>query len=292
MYYNLANPMSIFGFIMQNLTNINLKHTLDKLYHEYNFKNNISNDPIEFPHQFNNDYDIEIVGFIASSFAYGRINLFKSVIKNILTPMGKNPYDFIVNFSHNKQCKFFSGINYRFSTNDDIILFLSALHRIIIEFKTLENLFKNNYNNDDNDIGNALMGFVKAFYKPIFNKSAGFRFLIPDPQKNSPCKRLNLFLRWMIRDKDIDLGIWKGIPKNKLIIPLDTHIARISRCIGLTKRKSEDWKTAVEITESLKLLDPEDPLKYDFVLCHYGVNKLCSSKVCKECRLQHLYSDK
>jgi uncharacterized protein (TIGR02757 family) len=96
---------------------------------------------------------------------------------------------------------------------------------------------------------------------------------------------MNLFLRWMIRDKDIDFGIWKGIPKNKLIIPLDTHIARISRCLGLTKRASQDWKMAEEITGALKTLDPEDPLKYDFALCHQGISGVCSARHCDDCGL-------
>jgi uncharacterized protein (TIGR02757 family) len=99
---------------------------------------------------------------------------------------------------------------------------------------------------------------------------------------------MNLFLRWMVRDRDIDFGIWKGIPKDKLVIPLDTHIARIGRCLGLTKRKSTDWKAAAEVTESLKAFDPEDPLKYDFALCHHGISGMCmkgDSQPCEGCIL-------
>lgn len=270
--------------------NVNLiREILEKLYLQCNFADIILNDPIEFPHRYKNNVDIEIAGFIASSFAYGKINLFKPIIQKILNAMGVSPYDFIVNFDYEKHEKYFTNIKYRFSNNKDIVLFLIALRKVITKFKTLENLFKSNYQDTDIDIGNALSGLVKAFYgvdvKIIDTKSPGFRFLIPDPQKKSPCKRLNLFLRWMIRDKDIDFGIWKGIPQNKLIIPLDTHIGRISRCLGLTKRKSDDWKTAIAITNSLKLLDPEDPIKYDFALCHYGVSRLCNIKACKDCRL-------
>jgi uncharacterized protein (TIGR02757 family) len=115
----------------------------------------------------------------------------------------------------------------------------------------------------------------------------GLSQFCPLPSKGSACKRFNLFLRWMIRDRDIDLGIWKGVPKNKLIIPLDTHIARISRCLGLTKRRSQDWRTAVEVTGALRRFDPEDPLKYDFALCHHGISGLCrgerKKEICREC---------
>lgn len=268
----------------------NLKQNLDTLYDEYNFKDRLAHDPIEFPHNFNNKADIEIAGFIASSFAYGRIDLFKPVIGRILNIMGESPYDFIINFDPIKQGNLFSGINYRFNTNNDIVAFLFALHGIIVKFGRLENLFKTNYTNDDSNIENALRGFIRAFEtlnsQTIHYCSAGFRFFFPTPEKGSSCKRLNLFLRWMVRDRDIDLGIWNGIPKNKLIIPLDIHISRISKCLGLTKRKSADWKMAVEITEALKLFDPDDPLKYDFALCHQGVTKLCSEMRCNECRLK------
>lgn len=266
-----------------------IKQNLDKLYDEYDFKGRIAHDPIGLPHKFSNAEDIEAAGFIASSFAYGRIDLFKSVIGRLLNIMGKNPYDFLINFKLSRHRKLFSGISYRFSSNDDITAFLSVLHNALAEYGTLEGLFKLNYSNNDQNVEKALTEFVNVFFKinsrTVRTESAGFRHFFPSPKKGSACKRINLFLRWMIRDKDIDLGIWKGIPKNKLIIPLDTHIARISKCLELTKRKSADWLMAAEITESLKGFDPEDPLKYDFALCHQGITKLCSQNKCGDCRL-------
>jgi uncharacterized protein (TIGR02757 family) len=118
-------------------------------------------------------------------------------------------------------------------------------------------------------------------------KPAGLLQFFPSPAQGSACKRVNLFLRWMIRDRDIDLGIWRDIPKNKLVIPLDTHIARISRCLGFTSRNSQDWKMALEITGALKRFDPEDPLKYDFALCHHGISGVCKGRdnraACMDC---------
>ena len=269
---------------------MNLKQTLDKFYREYNFKERVIHDPIEFPHQYKNPEDIEVSGFIASCFAYGRVDLFKPVIKKILSTMGESPYDFLFSFNLKRHRFLFSGIKYRFNENNDIISLLYVLHRTLKRYKRLDALFKLHCCNDDLDIGIGLTGFVESLLNidtsPVYGKNikpAGLLQFFPLPQKGSACKRMNLFLRWMIRDRDIDFGMWRGIPKNKLVIPLDTHIARISKCLGFTKRSSQDWKTAVEITEALKKLDSEDPLKYDFALCHQGISNICNKMNCKEC---------
>jgi uncharacterized protein (TIGR02757 family) len=139
-----------------------------------------------------------------------------------------------------------------------------------------------------------LTGFLEYIYEidtsPVYGtdiKPNGLKQLLPSPRKGSACKRMNLFLRWMVRSEDIDFGIWDNIPPNKLVIPLDTHIARISKCLGLTRRASADWKMAEEITGALREFDPEDPLKYDFALCHHGISGLCKGErndnTCLEC---------
>jgi len=271
---------------------------LDRFYSEYDFKERILHDPIEFPRRYKQHGDIEIAGFIASCLAYGKVGLFKPVIGKILSIMGRSPYDFLLSFRAKKQGKLFSGIQYRFNKNKDILCLFHITGNALKKHKSLENAFNAFYKNDDPDTGNALAGFTNYLLtmdtSEIYGRDIRTRGLIqffPSPAKGSACKRMNLFLRWMIRDRDIDLGIWKNIPKNKLIIPLDTHIARISRCLGFTERRSNDWKTAVEITEALKNLDPEDPLKYDFAMCHYGISGLCGSvrgadKRCKGCSLK------
>ncbi len=268
-----------------------LKTVLDRLYSEYNFAERILHDPIEFPHQYKTPEDIEVSGFIASCFAYGRVDLFKPVVEKILSVMGKSPYVFISDFNVRKQRRLFSGIKYRFNENDDIIRLLYILRTALKKYGSIEALFKLHYEDSDLNTGNGLIGFVDTLHAidlshPPLNPLPS-QFL-PSPKKGSACKRMNLFLRWMIRDKDIDFGIWKGIPKNKLIIPLDTHIARISMCLGFTKRSSQDWKMALEITNALKRFDPEDPLKYDFALCHQGISKICSKMSCKECGFKSL----
>ncbi len=269
-----------------------LKPILDRFYLDFDFAGTIPRDPIEFPHSYQRPKDREISGFIAAAFAYGNVNIFKPVEQKLFSKMGASPFDFILHFDVGKQRKLFDGIKYRFNENDDIIALFFLLHELLKKHGSIEAAFKRHYREDDLNIGKALAGLIDDMTaidtSPVYGKdikTAGLLQFIPSPRKGSACKRMNLYLRWMIRDRDIDFGVWKGIPKNRLVIPLDTHISRISRCLGFTARKSQDWKMAVEITESLKKLDPVDPIKYDFALCHQGISKACSAKKCEGCSL-------
>ncbi|MFA5353915.1 MAG: TIGR02757 family protein, partial [Thermodesulfovibrionales bacterium] len=206
-----------------------LKRTLDRLYKEYDFQGRIAHDPIEFPHRYQRPADIEVSGFIASCLAYGRVDLFKPVVAKILVVMGESPADFLLHFSPKKQASLFSGIKYRFNENEDILCLLYALHKVLNTQGSIEAAFMEQYSPDDHDTGSGLKGLVETMLridtKPVCGrniKTPGFLQFIPSPVKGSGCKRMNLFLRWMVRDKDIDFGIWKGIPKNRLVIPLDT----------------------------------------------------------------------
>jgi len=261
---------------------IPLKKVLDGFYTEYNFNERLKHDPIEFPHRYLNPDDIELAGFIASCFAYGKVELFKPVIEKILEPGGRRPAEFVMNFNLKNDKKYFRGISYRFNKEEDVLCLIYMLNRALNEWGSLKSLFYHFYKPEHGDIKNALTGFVDYFLNTDTSAIYGKRPLpvaplqfFPSPEGGSACKRMNLFLRWMVRTGDIDFGIWNKVPPSKLIIPLDTHIARISRCLCLTKRKSSDWKTAKEITDSLKKIDPDDPLKYDFALCHHGISKMC-----------------
>lgn len=271
-----------------------LRKTLDKFYKDYAFDERLKHDPIEFPHRYSRHMDIETAGFIASCFAYGKVELFKPVIERILKPGGRRPAAFLKNFSMKNDGDYFRQISYRFNKGDDILCFVYILSSILKQWGSLRKMFYHYFNVEDNDIRNALSGFVEDFYSidttPVYGRNIyppGLTQLLPDPRKGSACKRMNLFLRWMVRKEDIDLGVWDKIPPSKLIIPLDTHIARISRCLGLTARTASDWKTAKEITEALKKIDSNDPLKYDFALCHHGISGLCKGEkepsACSSC---------
>lgn len=275
-----------------------LKNVLDKFYRDYDFKGRLGHDPIEFPHRYEKPRDVEVSAFIASSLAYGKVDLFKPIIEKILLVMGPNPHEFLLEFSIKRHRRLFEGIKYRFNENEDLMALLFILHETLTCNKSLENVFMKFFRPDSFTIEEGLAGFVASLLQinasPVYGKDirpAGLRQLFPSPVNGSACKRANLFLRWMVRDRDIDFGIWKGITKKKLVIPLDTHIARISRCLGFTERKSQDWKMAVEITEALKRFDPEDPLKYDFALCHHGISGVCKGEKngaeCKGCMLKN-----
>ncbi len=274
--------------------NIALKKALDGFYEGYDFSGRIPHDPIKFPHSYKDPRDIEVSAFIASSFAYGKVGLFTAVVERLLSLMGKSPYDFLLQFDSKKDRRLFRGIKYRFNENGDVICLMFLMHKILKKYSSLEKAFRSFYSPDDPDIGQGLIGLMDVFMKTdtsqVYGKDLrppGLRQFFPSPANGSACKRANLFLRWMVRDRDIDFGIWKRIPKNKLIIPLDTHIAKISRCLGLTVRRTQDWKMAAEITQTLKKLDPDDPMKYDFALCHHGISGLCrgmrDEEGCKGC---------
>lgn len=272
--------------------NPKLKKTLDRLYRTYNFKERICFDPIEIPHRYSRPEDIEAVAFICSSFAYGRVDLFKTVLKALFEKMGDSPADFLRSFTLKRHRKLFAGLYYRFNKNDDILCLLYVLGATLKRHGSIEALFMRRYSERDPNIGRGLQGLVDGLLSvdtsAVYGakeKPPGFLQFFPSPAQGSACKRMNMFLRWMVRDRDIDFGLWKGVPKDRLVIPLDVHIARIARCLGLTSRAAQDWKTAVEVTESLKRLDPEDPLKYDFALCHQGIMRACSPDRCAECKM-------
>jgi uncharacterized protein (TIGR02757 family) len=267
-----------------------LKGLLDAFYRGFDFRGRMRHDPVEFPHRYRRAGDIEVAAFIASSFAYGRVEQFKQAVERVLKVLGGSPRDYLLDFRPRGMGRRFSGIKYRFNETEDIIALLHIMGELLRRHGSLHGAFMGFYGEEDPDIGNALTGFVGHIMgvdtSPVYGRKLrppGLRQFFPSPRTGSACKRANLFLRWMIRDRDIDFGIWKGVPRDKLVIPLDTHIMRVSQCLGFTRLKSAGWRTAVEITRALKALDPVDPLKYDFALCHTGISGLCGAAACRGC---------
>ncbi len=253
-----------------------IRERLEKLYCSFDFKKAIMNDPIRFPKRFNNPMDIEITGLIASSFAYGSIRCFCKFLEELFIVMGKKPSDFIKNFKPSSLLKKLK-IKYRFSTIHDIVAFLFIIQKLIEQSPSESLKYYFNAQNIVDAIFNYTQSALSVDLSPIYGKNIkrqGLLHFFPNPQKGSPCKRINLFLRWMVRRRDVDFGLWTDIKANELIIPLDIHIWRVSKKLGFTKRNSISLKTALEITDYLRRIDPEDPLKYDFVLCHGHINSL------------------
>jgi len=257
---------------------MNLKQKLDYHYKAFD-KSKISPDPLQFLHLFNDEEDIEIIGFIASVFAYGNVRQIINTLDKILLITNNHPYEFVINFKKKNYTYRLRKLKHRFYTGNDIILFFLLLNKAVAKHDSLKNLFFKFYKIEDVNIKNALTKFSEYFISAADEKgkgkiSRGFKFMFPNPELGSACKRMNLFLRWMVRKDELDFGLWNEIPKNKLIMPVDTHVARICKNLKLTTYKNVSWKMAEEITQNLKYFDPEDPIKYDFAICHIGMRKL------------------
>ncbi len=231
------------------------------------------NDPVIFLDDYTDELDIEISGFLASQFAYGRIDVFKRFLKALFNRMGKSPYIFLK--SGDFSC--LSGLYYRFQKETDIMLLFNALKMIIEEFGSMGNMVKTFYSKD-------IVVTFNSIRRHFFDDTNNLSFFFPVPSPSNPMKRWNLFLRWMVRKDDIDKGLWNFINTEDLIVPLDVNLFKIGRCLGWTKAKSPSFKVAVEITEALKDLCPQDPLKYDFFLCHkIGIALNCRGIKSQDC---------
>ena len=254
-----------------------LKQKLEYHYKAFD-RSTLEPDPLQFLHLFDDEKDIEVIGFIASVFAYGTVAQINSTVGKIVKLANNKPYDFVFNFNDKKDSKLFKGLRHRFYSETDIIRFIFLLGKVYRENQSLKNVFLNGFNENDLNVKKGISNFSKQFlilYKNYFGKeSRGIKFMFPLPEKGSACKRMNLFLRWMVRKDELDFGLWNEIPSNKLIIPVDTHVAKISKQLNLTKRKNVSWKMAEEITNNLKKFDPFDPVKFDFAICHIGMRNL------------------
>ena len=245
-----------------------LKSFLDEKVDIYNNPNFIETDPIQIPHLFTLKEDIEIAGFLVATIAWGNR---KSIINNghrIMEMMGNSPYDFVMNFSEDRAASL-SNFVHRTFNNDDLIYFLKSLQNIYKNHVGLENVFSKNA--EIHSLQPAIHHFKKTFFElPHPSRTQKH---ISDPFKNSAAKRINMFLRWMVRNDNagVDFGIWKSISPAILSCPLDVHCCNVARKLKLLKRKQNDGKALAELDIALRKLDPNDPVKYDFALFGLGV---------------------
>lgn len=257
------------------------KTYLDELNSSYDQKY-LALDPLKYVRKFRKKRDQEIIGLVASALSYGIVEqIFKSV-DFILERIENRPAQFVKQFDPKKDPKRFDGFVHRFNRGRDVACLFWWLHQVYEQHASLEDFFLKDYSDADQNIRPALTSFVDRLlaldHAFLYSKNkklpkeARVRFFLPHPRLGGGCKRLNMFLRWMVRPDDgKDLGLWKSISPSKLVIPLDTHIINVVKKLGLTQRKTADWKMAEEITLKLKRLDPGDPLKYDFSLCRLGM---------------------
>ncbi len=253
------------------MRNKDLKKLLDEQVKRFNEPGFIKDDPIQIPHRFTKLQDIEITGFWVSMLAWGQRKTIINKSLELIDLMGGSPHDFILNHSE-KDRKAFLGFKHRTFQATDTLYFLEFLQNYYKAHDSLENAFARFLSPQDENIEKGLVGFQELFFDhPDAPKRT--RKHVATPARKSSCKRLNMFLRWMVRkdDKGVDFGLWSAIKPSQLMMPLDVHVEKIGRRLGLLKRKQRDWRAVVELTNNLKKFDPDDPVKYDFALFGMGV---------------------
>ena len=244
------------------------KTMLNAVYMEYNKRELVSPDPLQFLYNYHTAADIEIVALTAASLAYGRVAQILKSTALVLNLMHPSPYEFLMNSDICALRRTLNGFKHRFTTGDDLAFLLAGAGKIIKEYGSLEECFSSALCAKHETIIPALEIFAEkvcCFYR---GKPA---YLFPAPSRGSACKRPMLFLRWMVRSDEVDPGVWTSIPTSKLVVPLDTHMHKIASLFGFTKRKTADLKSAMEITAEFAEINPDDPVKYDFALTRFGI---------------------
>ena len=237
----------------------------------------IAPDPLQLVLRYDDPLDQEVAGLIAAAFAYGRADIIVSNIGAMLAKMAPSPFAYLSAFDSREASARFAGFAHRFHKTPDLVAFLSRIAAAISTHGSLGALFAECYDSRDRDIGPTLARFVTVLRGDAADRPA-LAYLLTSPDDGSACKRMNLYLRWMIRRTAPDLGLWTFADPAKLLIPVDTHIHRIATFLGLNARRSADWKAARGITDRLARFDASDPVRYDFALCRLGILDLCSRK--------------
>lgn len=271
-----------------------IKPHLDNLLARFD-KSFLEPDPLAAVNHFSSPGDLETACLIAALFAYGRADLIQNNVSAIVGSMGESPARFCEKFRPAANKSWMRDFVYRFHRRDDLVALVAAIKKARRNSGSLLNLFLENDNPSADTILPGLSGMVSALRSYSGRDTQAFNTLLSDPSAGGASKRWCLFLRWMIRKDDVDPGPWSEyVSKARLIIPLDTHVSRIARQLGMIKRKSNDWKTALELTAYLRQIDPDDPVKYDFAICSYGKLGYCVKNAnmdqCENCDLDSVCS--
>lgn len=258
-----------------------LKPALDRLYESFNYPDSAT-DPIQIVRRWTTPEDREIVGLCAAALAFGRVSSVLQSIERVIGMMGGEPAAYVRRFDPHRHGAAFAEVVHRWTRGPDLVALLWIMKQMIDRAGSIEDFFLEGYDPAAEDIEAALDSFstraltldLRAAYGKA-PKRPGVCYFFPRPSAGSACKRMNLFLRWMVRRDALDLGVWTRVSPAKLVVPLDTHVIRVGRCLRLTRRVSPGWPMARDITASLRRLDAEDPVKYDFALCHLGMMNAC-----------------
>ena len=257
-----------------------LKPALDGLYDSFNAADSAT-DPIQIVRRFTRSDDREVVAFIAAGLAFGRVSSIMASIDRVVKAMGASPAAYVRAFDPARDRATFDAFVHRWIRGADIVALLWVLHQMQAQYESLEGFFLAGDPGGD-DVRDALDSFstralaldVRRAYGKVPARP-GVSYFFPRPSAGSACKRLNLFMRWMVRRDALDLGVWTRVSPSRLVVPLDTHVIRVGRCLGLTRRVSPGWPMALDITAALRAMDPSDPVRYDFSVCHLGMMNAC-----------------
>jgi uncharacterized protein (TIGR02757 family) len=261
---------------------VSLARPLQHLYEAYN-REDAAADPIQIVRRYARPDDQEVVGFCAAALAFGRVASVLNTVETLARVIGPEPAAYVRSFDPAAPHPELRAMVHRWTRGADIVALLWILRQMLDRAGSIEAFFLEGYDPEAADLGEALDSFsrrameldVRAVYGRRAPARTGVCYFFPRPSAGSGCKRLNLFLRWMVRRDAVDLGAWTKVPAAKLIVPLDTHVIRLGRCLGLTRYTSPGWRMAAEITASLRAIDPVDPVRFDFSLCHVGMMNAC-----------------
>lgn len=255
------------------MVNQQLKDFLDTKVAQYNRPAFVENDPVCIPHLFTKKQDIEVAAFFAATLAWGQRTTIITNCKKLMGWMDNAPHDFLLNHQEHERERF-AGFVHRTFNDTDLLYFIEFFTQYYRNHNSLEDAFAQHITADDNSTEKALIGFNKVFFSLPYYPQRTMKH-VATPAKKSACKRLNMFLRWMVRNDGmgVDFGIWKKISPAQLVCPLDTHVHRVAIGLGILKRTAADWQATLELTGQLRRLDPADPVKYDYALFALGVEE-------------------
>ncbi len=258
-----------------------LASALDTLYRDYNREESAS-DPVHRVRPYADPRDREIAGFCAAALAFGRVASVLNTIDALFRIMGPRPSEYVRQFDPGAKHPELRGLVHRWIRGEDIAALLWVLRQMLDQSGSIEAFFLEGDSPGAPDVGVALDSFstralgldIRRAYGRVPTRP-GVCYFFPRPSAGSACKRLNLFLRWMVRRDEVDLGVWTRLSPARLIVPLDTHVIRLGRCLRLTRYVSPGWKMAADVTASLRNLDAADPVRFDFSICHVGMMNAC-----------------
>jgi uncharacterized protein (TIGR02757 family) len=258
-----------------------LEGALDRLYAGFNVEESAA-DPVWRVRRYARPDDQEVAAFIASALAFGRVQSVLNSIDGMFKVMGPSPAAFTRDFDPARDRAAFKHLVHRWTNGADFAALVWILHEMLRRSGSIENFFAEGLTADAVDVGAALQSFstraLEIDVTPVYGRrkpKPGVAYFFSRPSSGGACKRLNLFLRWMVRSDRVDLGVWKKVRAGQLIVPLDTHVIRVGQCLRLTTLKSPGWRMAADITKGLRAIDPVDPIRFDFSICHLGMMNAC-----------------